>query len=122
MDAAEQHLLQDFTDGVETLKREIGYNPTYFMGMVAEHGPAEASRRLIRSKDAPDGFTRLWEAGRLDMTVEAIALLPWYEELFDDRDRELARRRLDAYRFDVEDFLARMTQSPPAWWHGRPRS
>jgi hypothetical protein len=76
VDATEQHLLQDFTEGAEQLKREMGYNPTYFLGMVAEHGSAEASRRLIRSKDASDGFTRLWEAGRLDMTVEAMALLP----------------------------------------------
>lgn len=119
---AEQHLLQEFTDGAETLKREVGYNPTYFLGMVAEHGPAEASRRLIRSKDASDGFTRLWEARRLDMTVEAIALLPWYEELFDDHDREMARRRLEAYRFDVDGFLTRRMQSSPSWWHGQDRS
>jgi hypothetical protein len=114
--AVEHSLLQEFTDGVETLKRQIGYNPTYFIGMVAEHGPADASRRLIRSKDASDGFTRLWEAGRLDMTVEAIALLPWYAELFDEHDTVLARRRLDAYGFDVDDFLIRRTQSPPSWW------
>lgn len=122
VDPAEQHLLQDFTDGAQALKRDAGYNPTYFLAMVAEHGPAEASRRLIRSKEASDGFTRLWEAGRLDMTVEAMALLPWYAGLFDDDDRELARRRLDAYRFDVNGFLARCTQAPPSWWHGRASS
>lgn len=65
MDAAEQHLLQDLTGGVAKLKREIGYNPTYLMGTLAEHGAAEASRRLIRSRDTSDGFTRLWEADRL---------------------------------------------------------
>lgn len=116
MDALEQHLLKDFTDGVAELKRDIGYNPSYFLGMVVEHGPAEASRRLIRSKEVSEGFSRLWETNRLHMTAEAVALLPWYEQLFDDQDRQLARRRLEAYGFDVDRFLAAKSQSPPAWW------
>lgn len=48
--------MAELRDGVNRLKREIGYNPTYFMGMVAEHGPAEACRRLIRSLKPSDAF------------------------------------------------------------------
>lgn len=113
---AEQHLLREFFDTADVHKREVGYYPTYFFGMIAEHGLAKASSRLIRSEEPSNGFTRLWQSGRLDVTVEAISLLPWYSELFDDEDRAAARRRLKAYRFDLDGFLARRTASPPPWW------
>jgi hypothetical protein len=47
------------------------------------------------------------------MAVEALSLLPWYEELFDDAHREAARQRLEQYRFNVEEFLR--SASPPDW-------
>lgn len=62
--------------GAERLKKEIGYNPTRFNQMVAEHGGPEAVRLLLKGRDASDGFTTLWEHGRLDMSCEAFALLP----------------------------------------------
>jgi hypothetical protein len=39
------------------LKREIGYKPTRFIGMVSRHGGVEAARRLLSGPDASDGFT-----------------------------------------------------------------
>lgn len=116
MEEAEQHLLQEFITGSEALKREIGYDSSYFLELVAEHGPAETSRRLIRSEDPSEGFIQLLETGRLNMTVEALALLPWYQELFDEHDRQLARRRLVVYGFDVDGFLTSSTEAPPSWW------
>lgn len=107
--------MAELREGAERLKREIGYNPTYFMGMVGELGPANACRRLIRSSQPSDGFTTLWEANRLDMTVEALSLLPWYADLFEVEDAVSARRRLEAHRFDVDAFLDRRTASPPGW-------
>src|SRR5579862_413211 len=84
VNSTESKLLQEFIDGTERLKRDIGYNPTYFMQMVTDLGPVQASKQLIHSKNPSDGFTKLWETARLDMTVEAISLLPWYDDLFDD--------------------------------------
>ncbi|MDA8312753.1 MAG: hypothetical protein M0Z46_19515 [Actinomycetota bacterium] len=115
---AEQHLPHEFTDCAAILEREIGYNPTYFMGMVADHRRVDACKRLIHSTVPSEGFSKLWEARKLDMTVEAISLLPWYDVLFDDRDRAEARRRLEAHEFDADGFLAQRTAAPPAWWHG----
>lgn len=101
--------------GVERLKREISYNATRFMAMVGELGGAEAARQLLRGRDASDGFTTLWEHGRLEMSVEAFVLLPWYRELFTEEHLETAGRRLREHRFDIERFLRASTQSPPAW-------
>jgi hypothetical protein len=77
MDPVEQHLWEELRAGMQQLKQEIGYNPHEFKAMIGEHGPAEACRQLIRSSTPSTGFTKLWEHEMLDITVEALALLPW---------------------------------------------
>ncbi|WP_237534366.1 hypothetical protein [Streptomyces sp. SID3343] len=52
------------------------------MEMVGALGGTEAARQLLRGRDASDGFTTLWEHGRLEMSVEAFVLLPRYQGLF----------------------------------------
>jgi hypothetical protein len=111
---AERQFHRAMVLGVERLKWEVSYNATRFMEMVGELGGAEAARQLLRGRDASDGFTTLWEHGRLEMSVKAFALLPWYRELFTEEQLETAERRLREYRFDVERFLRAATQSPPA--------
>jgi hypothetical protein len=114
--SVEQHFMNELQRGIKQLKTEIGYNPTYFIRMVAELGPVGASCHLIRSTAPSDGFTKLWEHGMLDMTVEALALLPWYAPLFEESDRQLAQDRLRNYKFDIETFLGRRTAVPPQWY------
>lgn len=48
------------------------------------------------------------------MSVEAMVLLPWYEQLFTDDERTKARRRLD-HQFDIDSFVQRRRVSPPPW-------
>jgi hypothetical protein len=115
MTPVEGHYWDELRLGTQRLKAEINYNPRGFNRMVGEYGPREASRRLIQADGVSDGFTTLWQAERLEMTVEALALLPWYEPLFTDDDRQRARHRLEQYQFDIEDFLSRRTAAPPSW-------
>jgi hypothetical protein len=75
-------------EDIETLKREIGYDPTRWRQMNGTHGPIEAARRLLRGPDASDGFTKLWEHDRLDATVEWQVLVNHH--LFSDEEREVA--------------------------------
>ena len=86
--------------------REFGYNPTYWQQMVAEHGAVGAAKRLLKGTRASDGFTRLWEEGRLDLSVEFFILLPEYADLFTPEERAEARRRLELYEFDIDSALA----------------
>lgn len=111
----EREFHAEMVRGAERLKREIGYNQTRFTRMVGEHGGVEAARHLLHGADASDGFTTLWEAQRLDVSVEAIVLLPWYESVFADAEREVARNRLAEYRFDADAFIAERSRRAPAW-------
>jgi hypothetical protein len=85
-------------DIYEKAKRETGYNATRFLHMVSEIGGLAAARRLLAAPVASDGFTALWERGRLDLTVETLVLSEQYRELFSEDEREAAAARLAAYR------------------------
>ena len=91
--------------------KEFGYNAGYWKRMVADHGAVDASHRLLAGTRASDGFTRLWEEGRLDLSVEFSVLLPKYHDLFTDDERAEARRRLEQYEFDVDGHLASWPES-----------
>jgi len=93
--------------------QEFGYNPAYWLRMISEYGGVGAAKRLLRGSRASDGFTRLWEEGRLDLSVELYMLLPKYRELFTDDERAEARRRLELYEFDVDRGLADYTSPAP---------
>jgi hypothetical protein len=73
---------------------KLGYRATYFLRMVQELGGVEAVRQLINQDGVSEGFTRLWEMGRLDLSAEAFVLKPEYRELFTDKERRRARQRL----------------------------
>lgn len=49
------------------------------------------------------------------MSIEALALLPWYAELFDDEVQAKARRKLADYGFDIDTFVDCRTATPPEW-------
>ena len=78
----------------EDAKRECNYNATRFLVMVHERGGVGAARQLLAASTISEGFVRLWEMGRLDLTVEALVLRSEYEALFTESERAIARSRL----------------------------
>lgn len=78
-------------------KAEAGYTATRFIGMVAERGGLETARYLLHATTVSDGYTALWERGRLDLTVETVILQPQWRELFSKAERQTAITRLRDY-------------------------
>lgn len=63
--------------------------------MVQEHGGVHACKMLLRPEiPASVGFCRLQQLGRLDLSVEHIALSTEWSHLFDDAEREAAQFRI----------------------------
>ena len=79
---------------------KLGYRPTRFLQMFHEHGGVAAARRLLRAPEAQAGLTRLWEIGRLDISMEALVVQEQWQPLFSDAERQAARDRLSAYGYD----------------------
>ena len=76
-------------------KSECGYNAVRFLEIVRERGGLAAARQLLRSTDLSTGFVKLWECGRLDITMEAIVLECRWRPLFTDEEIGVARQRLE---------------------------
>ncbi len=81
---------------------KIGYRPTYLVQMLGEHCGLETARRLLSTPEPQAGMTRLWELGRLDLSVEALVLRERWRGLFTDAERRTARERLESYGYYPE--------------------
>lgn len=71
-----------------------GYWATYFLRGVRNHGGPDYAHQLLRKERTTEGFQRLKQEGRLDLTMEALVLRPEYTELFSHEERRIAADRL----------------------------
>lgn len=78
--------------------REIGYNATRFRKMVANVGGYNVAKN---NNNPSEGFTSLWELGRLDLTVESLVLKSEHRELFSEVERETVKK-VQNYRFELK--------------------
>lgn len=83
-----------------TLK-ECKYNARYFWDMLQERGAIATAKTLIHKKGGTEGFTKLWELNRLDLTIEALVLQNEYRELFDESDLKVCQERLGKLGYPI---------------------
>lgn len=100
MSQLEQQFHEAMLQVYKDAKRYCKYHATYFLQMVTDRGGLATAKQLILAETPSDGFTTLWECGRLDLTVEAVALNPIYRELFSEDELRLAKERLLQYGYD----------------------
>ena len=77
--------------------REAGYWAHYFLRAVRRYGGLEYARRMlqVRKNDSiQKGFQALIDAGRIDISMEALVLRPEFMPLFTNAEIQEARRRL----------------------------
>ena len=93
---------QEFHESMISLYKEAkeeGYTASAFLNMVYGMGGVAAAKQLINDPQPSDGFRRLWEMGRLDLTVEyVVAFEPKYRRLFTQAERIAARKRYEEYK------------------------
>ncbi len=87
----------------ERARSEAGYNATRFLQMLSEQGGLATARHLLDASVVSDGFTALWERGRLDLSVETHVLSPQFSSLFTESDRRIARERLRQYGLNEDE-------------------
>ena len=77
--------------------RITGTNPSRYLQMIASLGPVDTARALGANPAFHEGFTRAWEAGCLDLTVEYLMVYGRsgiYNPLFSEDELRVARRKL----------------------------
>ena len=99
MTILEKRFEQEMIDIYMTAKKECGYNASRFLQMLGAKGGLAAAKQLISKPGGTDGFTTLWEHGRLDLSVEAHVLKAEFAELFTDEERRMCRERLEQFGY-----------------------
>lgn len=98
-------LKEQFDDEMESVYRdvleEIKYNAKLFRAMTLSDGGVNTANRLLRAPRVQSGFVALYEANRLDISMEARILKPKYASLFETEELNEARTRLVNANYDV---------------------
>jgi hypothetical protein len=102
-------------------KSEANYSATRFFQMLTEHRGLGTARILLHTETVSEGYTALWERGRLDLTVEALIHDHLeYRSLFTTEELETARQRLQKYQYSravdpLEQFIGAFHSGVPDW-------
>ena len=103
-----EKLEKQFDEAMFTIYRrakdEAGYPANIFLGMLNNRGGRSTAKYLINAPKVSDGYTALYERGRLDLTVEALVIenKKWHE-LFEGEELVKARKRLIAYGYTPKE-------------------
>lgn len=96
----ENNIQQRFLSAWETRWTQmdaLGIPTARMRKQAGELGGAEAARRCLGGSRCSDGFALLQDKGRLDLSLEALALEAAFGSLFtDDEINEAIRRLLEA--------------------------
>jgi len=100
MQKLEAQFEQAMFDIYRRAKAEAKYNASIFLQMVTTRGGFDTARYLINQPKPSDGYTHLYERGRLDLTVEALVVenRHWHP-LFQPEEIERAQKRLIDYGY-----------------------
>lgn len=97
----EEQFHKDMESIYFTSKREIGYNPTRFIQLVAQKHGVPAAKQLIAKSGGTYGFEILWEKHRLDLSVENLVLQEKYSSLFTEEEKQICRKRLQEFGYNL---------------------
>lgn len=101
--SAEKQFDQAMFNIYQVAKSEAGYTANLFLDMLQRKGGLLTAKQLINSPKPSDGYTALYERGRLDLTVEALVVenSKWHT-LFTPEEINKAAKRLKEYQFDAK--------------------
>jgi len=113
--SVKEKLTEALIDGYERTGEEVGFWGYRFLRAVRNNGGLATAKRMLtpRSPGQRTGLDRLLEAGRPDLTMEAIIMQPQFRSLFTASELEVASERLGKYGKDAARRIARRERLYP---------
>jgi hypothetical protein len=99
MTELEKQFFNEMKEIYHKAAKEINSRLTRLLQMLSEKGGVATAISLVTKPGVTEGFIRLYENQRLDLSVEALVLKDEYKELFDDTVREICANRLREYGY-----------------------
>ncbi|WP_395684359.1 HNH endonuclease [Dokdonella sp.] len=103
------HEDEEFTAHLGNAVKEaerLKYYPNYFKRDLAADGGFRTVKRILASGKPSEGFRKLWELGRLDLSCEAIIVETRWRKYFDEDLLERAERLLSQMKYPFRRFDA----------------
>lgn len=100
MTDVERKFHTDMVDVYRKADKECGYRATRFLQMLGEKGGVKTAKELISKDGGTEGFLKLWQFGRLDLSIEALVQQEEFRELFTEEELKLCKERLIKYGYD----------------------
>jgi hypothetical protein len=98
MNTLERKLYGRMEDVIQICQRELSWKPIAAIEMIHKHGPVDAARQMVLTPGGTAGFAQCWEAGRLELSFEAVILEEGFRSLFNKEVLAEARNRLERAR------------------------
>lgn len=98
MKSLEEEFHETMINIYKSAAKDCNYKPLAFLKMVVEIGGVQAAKKLLSTGIIQSGLYRLYECGRLDLTVEHLVCQEKYCELFEPKELAEAKRRLDMFK------------------------
>ena len=86
MIALEKKLQDEVIKNCEIAQKEYNCKMTRLLETINRFGIVRTAQEIIRKGRTSDCFSKLAEAGRVDLTMEAALVKPKYSELFTDEE------------------------------------
>lgn len=86
MTGIEKKLQQEVLKACEKAEKDYGCKMTRLIEVIERFGIVNAAKEIIRKGRTSDCFSKLAEAGHIELTMEAIIVKPQYSELFTDEE------------------------------------
>ena len=80
-------------------RSECNYTASRFLQLVTDLGGVQAAKQLLGTEGYSEGLTRLWEEGRLDISMEKAVLEDQWRKLFTKEELATASKRLEQLGF-----------------------
>ena len=98
-------LQSEFHEALRGLLRasaEIDPFAIYPIKRLEEESGLHMAKRMLATRGQQTGLMRLWQEGRLDISVEALVLQEPFSNLFSQEELDTARQRLIALGYPVD--------------------
>lgn len=94
-------LLKDLHNIYIRAKKECNYNASRFLQMISSNeNPVSIVRKLTLINVPSEGFSKLWELKRLDLTVEALIYDNQnYHKFFSESELDFIKEKLTNYGY-----------------------
>ncbi|OON92967.1 MAG: hypothetical protein ATN31_07415 [Candidatus Epulonipiscioides saccharophilum] len=103
MDRLKEIFSKEMLSLYKKINSQVKYRAQNMLKYINEYGGYQAALKYIYAPSYTNDFSALWEAGRLDLSIEVLLLNPKYDSIVPDSAKDFCKKRLDEYNYKPKE-------------------